>query len=163
MKSFKFYLDASNYFLNVDNYSKLSNEEKEYNHISSVLLAWASLEAYINALCESLSKGTRLTPLEKAFLNELEYYVDDEGNIKQKAAKPSTSKKILFLLQNFSKKSINKFKQTELWKDIKDIEELRNRILHYKEKKDINVDLKRAQKCRDVAKEAIYYFNKTFR
>ena len=163
MKSFKFYLDASNYFLNVENYYKLNKDEKEYNHISAVLLAWASLEAYINALCDSLSKGKRLKDNQLAFLNEVEFYISDEGCIKEKTSRPPTCKKILFLLQNFSNKNVKEFKQTNLWNRIKSFEELRNSILHYKEKRDVNISLKKARESRDITKEAINFFNKIFR
>ncbi len=163
MKSFNFYLDASNYFINIENYQKLNTNEKEYNHISAVLLAWVSLEAYINALSESLSKGKRLTTYETDFLNEIEFCVNDEGGINKKTIRPSTTKKILFLVQNFSKINIKKFKQTMLWNKITNFEELRNSILHYKEKRDINVSLKKAQEYRDTTKEVIDYFNRIFR
>ena len=79
MKSFKFYLDASNYFLVSLHNQKLNSNEKEYNYFASVVLSWIALEAYVNTLSESLSQGTRIKQHEKSFLNEHDLRVNDAG------------------------------------------------------------------------------------
>lgn len=163
MKSFSFYLNASNFFINALDYDDLSSDEKEYNCLAAVLLSWISLEAYVNSISISLSKGKRLDINELAFLNELEYRIDSEGKIIKNQIRPSTSKKLLFLLQNFSKKDVKKFKQTALWRNIQNFEDLRNKILHFKEQHEVKVSLKKAIECRDITKDCIEYFNKTLR
>jgi len=72
MKTHRFYLNASNYFLTSLYNQKLSVEEKEYHYFASVVLSWIALETHINTLSESLSKGTRIRQHEKSFLNEHE-------------------------------------------------------------------------------------------
>ena len=56
MKTHKFYLKASNFFLNSLYNHKSRFEEKEYNYFASVVLSWITLETYVNTLSESKSK-----------------------------------------------------------------------------------------------------------
>jgi len=119
MKTFKFYLNTSNHFLNTSDYNELSKEEKDYNHFASVLFSWVAIESFINSVSESLAKGKRLNINEVAFLNEYEYKVNDGGNFNQNNIRPSTTKKILFILNNFSKFNLKKFKQGKIWRDLK--------------------------------------------
>lgn len=160
MKTFNFYLNASNHFLNNQNYAELSNEEKDYNHFASVLFSWVALESFINSVSESLAKGKRLNINEIAFLNEIEYRVNDDGNFNEMNIRPSTTKKILFILNHFSRFNLKKFKQNKIWKDLKNFEDLRNRIIHHKEKNNLSINLKKATECRDISKEAINYITK---
>jgi len=157
MKTFKFYLDASNYFLNNVTHSKLTKEEKEFKNIASVLLSWIALETYINTLSEGLAKGTRIKKHEVDFLEEIELRVDDDGFFKKINVRPSTTKKILFIINNFSKIDIKKFKQKDMWKDIKSFEDLRNKIVHYKEIHNINISYKKAEECRNLVLNFIKY------
>jgi len=160
MKTFTFYLNASNHFLNTPDYAELSKEEKDYNHFASILFSWVALESFINGVSESLAKGKRLNINEIAFLNEYEYRVNDDGNFNQINIRPSTTKKILFILNHFSRFNLKKFKQNKIWKDLKNFEDLRNRIIHHKEKNNLSINLKKATKCRDISKEAINYITK---
>lgn len=160
MKTFTFYLNASNYFLNTLNYSSLSKEEKDYNHFASVLFSWVALESFINSVSESLAKGKRLNINEIAFLNECEHRVNDDGIFNQINIRPSTTKKILFILNHFSKFNLKKFKQSKVWRDLKNFEDLRNKIIHHKEKNNLSINLKKAIECRDVSKSAINYITK---
>ena len=160
MKTFKFYLDASNYFISNSNYGKLDKKEKEYYYFASVLHSWISLESYINAISESLSKGTRIKEHQKAFLQESELRVNDDGIFHDVKIRPSTTKKILFILQHFSKIDVISFRQKSLWRNLKSFEDLRNKIIHHKEIEDITIDLKKAKEYRDLVKETIEYLNR---
>ena len=132
MKTFRFYLKASNYFLSSVYNRGLNSEEKEYNYFASVVLSWIALEAFVNTLSESLSKGTRIKQHEKSFLNEQELRVSEEGIFEEIKIRPSTTKKLLFIVYNFTKLDIKKFKQTNLWRDLQSFEDTRNKIIHYK-------------------------------
>ena len=160
MKSYKFYLNASNYFLDFPQNNKLNTEEKEYYYLSSVLLSWIALETFINTLSETFSIGSRLKPHEKSFLNEQELRVNENGIFEEITIRPSTSKKILFLIEHFTKLKIRKFKQNKIWKDLKSFEDLRNKIIHYKEKNNITITIKKAKECKDITKETINYLTK---
>jgi len=160
MKTFKFYLGASNYFITNSSYGKLDKKEKEYYYFASVLHSWISLESYINAISESLSKGTRIKEHQKAFLQETELRVNDDGIFHEVKIRPSTTKKILFILHHFSKIDARSFRQKPLWRDLKSFEDLRNKIIHHKEIEEINIDLKKAKEYRDLVKETISYLNK---
>lgn len=157
----KFYIDASHYFVTYKNYDKLDKEEKMYYILASVLFSWISLESHVNALSESLSKGTRINEYHKAFLQEKELRVDDEGKFRENTIRPSASKKILFILQNFSNKDVKKFKQEKLWKDIKNFENLRNRIVHHKEINKIEITPEKARACRNIVRKMKDYLNQT--
>jgi hypothetical protein len=159
MKTYKFYLNSAEYFLNCLN-SKLNEQEKEYYLFSSVIFSWLALESYTNSVCESLSKGTRLKPHETAFLKELELKVNDEGEFNEIKIKPSTTKKVLFIVQYFTKIEVKKFKQMDMWRKINNFEELRNKIIHHKEVIDIKIDKKQAESYYLLIKETILYFNK---
>ena len=160
MKSYKFYLNASNYFLNFPQNNKLNSEEKEYYYLSSVLLSWITLETFINTLSETFSIGSRLKPHEKSFLNERELRVNEEGFFEEITIRPPTTKKILFLMSYFTRVDIKRFKQKQIWRNLKSFEDLRNRIIHYKEKNNITITIKKAKECRDITKETISYLTK---
>lgn len=160
MKSYKFYLNASNYFLDFSQNNKLNSEEREYCYLSSVLLSWIALETFVNAISETFSIGSRLKSHEKSFLNEKELRVNEEGIFIETTIRPPTSKKILFLIHHFTKLDIKKFKQKRIWKDIKSFEDLRNKIIHYKEKNNITITNKKAKECRNIVKESIKYLTK---
>ena len=160
MKSYKFYLKSSNYFLDFPQNNKLNNEEKEYYYLSSVLLSWIALETFINTLSESFSIGSRLKLHEKSFLNEKELRVNEEGFFEEITIRPPTTKKILFLIHHFTKSDIKKFKQSKMWKDLKSFEDLRNKIIHYKEKNNITITIKKSKECRDLINEVIKFLSK---
>lgn len=160
MKTFKFYLEASNHFLNSPNYSQLDSEQREYYHFASIMLSWCCLESFINTIAESLSCGTRLKPHEKAFLMEQSLEVSDKGEFQKRKIKPSTTKKILFILSRFSKIGVKDFRKKKIWKDLKGFEDLRNRIIHHKEKTGVKISLKKAIECRDLVIDVIDFFNR---
>jgi UDP-N-acetylmuramoylalanine-D-glutamate ligase len=163
MKSYKFYLHASNYFLDFAENNSLNQEEKEYYSLSSVLLSWIALETFVNTISETFSIGSRLEKHEKCFLNEKELRVNDDGNFEETTIRPPTTKKILFILNHFTKTSVKKIKQEKIWKELKSFEDLRNRIIHYKEKNNITIDIKKAKDCRDLINESIKLLTKKLR
>ena len=160
MKTFKFYTNAGNHFLNIQDYVKLSKDEKEYNHFASVLFSWVALETFVNSISESLGKGKRLNLNEISFLNEYEYRVNDDGIFNEISIRPSSTKKILFILNNFSRLDMKKFKQSKIWRDLKNFEDLRNKIIHHKEKHNLDISLRKATEYRDITKETINYLIK---
>ncbi len=160
MKTFKFYLGACDYFITNSNYGKLDKKDKEYYYFASVLYSWIALESYINAISESLSKGTRIKEHQKAFLQETELRVNDDGVFHGVKIRPSTTKKILFIIHHFSQIDARSFRQKSLSQNLKSFEDLRNKIIHHKEIEDINIDLKKAKECRDLVKQTIAYLNK---
>ena len=159
MKTYRFYLKAAQHFLNLKDYSKFDGNEKEYCHFSVFIFSWIALESYVNMVSESLSYGTRLKNHEKAFLLEQELKVNADGIFKTSTIRPKTTKKILFLLHHFSKIKIQKFKQHELWKNLTAFEELRNRIIHFKEKNEVKISFKKATECKENTEKTIKYLN----
>jgi len=160
MKSYKFYLKSSDYFWDFSQNNKLNGKEKEYYYLSSVLLSWIALETFINTLSESFSIGSRLKTHEKSFLNEKELRVNEKGFFEEIKIRPPTTKKILFMIHYFTKLDIKKFKQSKMWRDLKSFEDLRNKIIHYKEKNNITITLKKSKECRDLTNEAIKFLSK---
>lgn len=160
MKTYRFYLDASRHFITYSQYSGLDSREKEYHHVASVVLSWASLEAYANTISESLSHSTRLKPHEKAFLLEQQLIVDDKGQFQERRIKPPTLNKILFIMHHFSKLDVNRFRRRGLWNRLRSFEDLRDKIIHYKEKHNINISFNKANECRELVEETIRTINK---
>jgi len=163
MKSYKFYLNASNYFLDFTRNNKLNSEEKQYYYLSSVLLSWIALETFINTISENFSIASRLNHHEKSFLNERELKVNEEGIFEEISIRPSTTKKILFLVHYFTRVNTKKFKQEKIWKDLKSFEDLRNKIIHYKEKNNIVITTNKAEECKDLVNEFIRFLSKKFK
>ncbi|MGD0204547.1 MAG: hypothetical protein ABSC20_11670 [Candidatus Bathyarchaeia archaeon] len=161
MKTYKFYLNASKYFLNLPT-AKLDPEEIEYNNVAATLLAWMCFESYVNAMCDSLSMGTRIKDSEKLFLKEKDLTVDDDGKFKEISIRPSTLKKLLFLIEYFSQIHAKEFKQADRWKNLQAFEELRNKIVHHKEINNYSIDHNKASECRDLVEDTIKEFNRTF-
>lgn len=160
MKTYKFYLNSSEYFLSNSKLDNLASLEKEKNMFASIIFSWLALESYVNSACESLSKGTRLKPHEKAFLEEKELRVNDEGEFREVLLRPSTTKKILFIIENFTNVNVKSFKQTKIWKDIKNLEYLRDRIIHHKEKEEINLNIKKCEDNKKLIDSSIIYLDK---
>lgn len=160
MKTHRFYLKASKYFLSPSTFSNLGEEEKEYNYVASVLLSWMSLESYMNAICESLSKGARLKDHERLFLNEEQWMVDEEGTFRTAKIRPPTLRKMLFVLQYFSSIDIKDFKKDELWGKLQGFEDLRDKIVHHKETNDFEINQQKAIELRDLALKTIKYLGK---
>jgi hypothetical protein len=154
-------MQASKHFASLpDSNHKIEKEELEYNYVASALLSWMCLESYVNAICESLTNGTRLTDFQKAFLLEEEYRVNDSGEIKKIGIRPPTLKKILFVVQYFSGIQVKDFKKTELWLNLQGFEDLRNKIVHHKEKNDFSIQQQDAMNYNNLVINAINYFGK---
>lgn len=160
MKTYKYYLKSSECFLNDSKLEVCDAEHKEYYYLVSILLSWIGLESYINSISESLSLGTRLTTHQKLFLQEKELRLNDECIFIEHKTRPATCNKILFLINYFSKVGIKKFKASNLWQKIKNLEDLRNKIVHHKEENNISVDYEKAREYFDVINETIRYLNK---
>jgi len=58
---------------------------------------------------------------------------------------------------------VKKFKQIKLWRDLQSFEDLRNKIIHYKEKHNLNINLNKATECKDLVQETINYLSKKLR
>ena len=93
----------------------------------------------------------------------LKVRVNDDGIFEEIKIRPSTTKKILFIIYNFTKIDIKKFRQTKLWRDLQSFEDLRNKIIHYKEKHNITINLKKANECKDLVQDTISYLSKKLR
>lgn len=158
MKTYKFYLDAATELLNKSLSSKL--QEKEYNEFASTLLYWIAIESYINAVCSTLVSSPRLKKHELAFLNESELKVNEDGVFQEVSIRPSTTKKILFLIEYFTGESVSKFKLRTIWKDLKDFEDMRNKIVHHKDTREITIGKKRLERYEQTSKEIIKLMNK---
>ncbi|MFA4946725.1 MAG: hypothetical protein WC607_04295 [Candidatus Micrarchaeia archaeon] len=161
MNVYEFYLDASYAFINNPKYSELSKEERDYSNFASTLFSWLALEAYVNSLAFSLSKGSRVNKFIKLFLEEQTNFVDDTGNITLAKFRLSTTLKILFMLRYFSRVNPAQFKKTRLWTDVKNFEDLRHNLIHPKEKRTIScITFKKASEFEDLSVEMIDYLHK---
>jgi hypothetical protein len=161
MKTYKYYIQASKCLISSPIVSeKLEKDELEYLYLGSILLSWIGFESYINAMCESLSKGTRITEFQRAFLLEEDYKVNDNGEVGKITSRPPTLKKLIFIIQNFTNIDAKSFKQTSLWNRLRSFEDLRNKIVHHKEKNDFDISLQDAFNCQNLVIETVAYLRK---
>jgi len=159
MKYQEYYSKASKFFLNYD-YESLDYEEKSYFYIGSVIFSWIRIESYINMISDSLSNSTRIELHLRKFLLEKELKVNDDGLFIEVNSRPPTTKKLLFILENFSRINVQKFKQTRLWKEVKNFEDLRNKIIHHKDKNNIKISYQKAKEVNELADELINFLTK---
>ncbi len=159
MKNYKAFLEASEYFIDFDK-NDIKAKERNCFFLASFFISWISLESYINTLCDILSKSRRLKPHERAFLKEKEIKVDEEGNLKEATIRPSTTKKILYIVNYFSKINVKQFKQGKLWINLKSFEDSRNKIIHHKENRPISIPFKKSEEAFYLVKDVIEFLNK---
>ena len=157
MKSYRFFLESSKYFL--DLYATCKGKEKEYATFASLLFSWTALESYVNMRFDSLSQGNRIKLHERAFLLEKELRVNDGGRFAENQIHPSTTKKILFLIEYFSKIRVSNFKN-KFGKDLTTFEDLRNRVVHHKESNIETITFKKASQYNDLVLNLIKYLNR---
>ena len=150
--------EASKFFLCCAGESK-NLEQKNYYLISSVLCSWMLFESYINRAALTLSKAAKLGAHERAYLLEKELRVDRDGIFQLHNSYPPTTIKALFILNYFSKKTAKKTKQTTLWRNIKECEDIRDSFVHPKGEEIKSISLSKATLVREMVISFIKYLN----
>ncbi|MBI4085724.1 MAG: hypothetical protein HY433_00545 [Candidatus Liptonbacteria bacterium] len=123
--------------------------------------AWSALEGYINFIASLAKFARKLESHEMAFLEEMDWKLNDKGKFEKQTAYQSTTKKFLFLLERFSSVKIVKFNKSRIWNDMKVSEKIRNGLIHPKETivfKDFNLET--AEMTHKTAKLAILFLEK---
>lgn len=129
--------------------------------ISSILLAWISIESFVNNMIDDFNSlpGELFSLHERAFLLEREIVLIDTGTEVGtfglgKVKYSNIEDKILFLLRKFSlvEKS---FKGKRLWQRFEELKELRNKIVHPRKSVELNIDVKVAEEATTTAKDII--------
>ena len=64
------------------------------------------------------------------------------------------------MISHFTNLNIKTFKQKKMWKDIKNFEELRNKIIHYKERNNVKRTIRKAKECNELICEIIKFISK---
>ncbi|MCZ7383384.1 MAG: hypothetical protein O8C63_01400 [Candidatus Methanoperedens sp.] len=121
---------SCNFFLQLAEPEKNAIKRKSFA-LSVVINSWVLLEAYINYLSEILAKA-KIEKHEKALLLDKELKLNDEGVFVEVRSHSSTSKRILFILRNFSTVDVEEFRKTKLWGEIQNCEKIRNDLIHPK-------------------------------
>jgi hypothetical protein len=160
MKTYKFYQRASKHFLDLPLTSKIEKEEIEYCYVASALLSWICLESYVNAICDSLSTGKRIDDFQRAFLMEKDFRVNENGEVIENTARPPTLKKLVFIIQNFSAVDVKEFKQSPLWRNLQDFEDIRNRIVHHRESDEFTIRQQDALNYNNLINQTVSYVGK---
>lgn len=151
--------EASRFFLDKTRTTK--GDEYDYFAIATIITSWVLLETYVAQVSQTLSIGRKLAEHEKAYLQEKELKVDQAGIFRDHKSFPPTSRKILFILNLFSKKSPKEVKEMRLWSDLADCEDLRNRLIHPKGDEFTELRLQKVEKFRDTVIEFIRYMQKS--
>jgi hypothetical protein len=121
--------------------------------------SWSALEGWINYIAYSfVNTDHSLNQYEIALLTEKRIEVDDDGKIQitKQDEYRSTLKKLLFVFRRFGNDFDLKHNQADLWRRLREIEHIRNLIVHPKDTEhDIPISLKEAEKCYDTVQTTI--------
>lgn len=129
--------------------------EKSYSR-AAIFASWSALEGWVNYVCSDFSKLSRdkITLWEQAFLKERRVEIDKDGTFRissQTDFRP-THVKLCVLFNRFGEYSVRK-NDPKLWGDFKEIENLRNLLVHpSSEKKEPLVNAETAEKALSVTK-----------
>jgi hypothetical protein len=128
--------------------------------ISTIIHSWLLLEAYINYLGDILSRA-KINPHERALLEDKELRINEDGVFIDKKSHSPVLKRVLFILHRFSTIDVKKLKQTDIWRDIKTCERIRNELIHPKSIDVIqNLTAKKAEEVRSSVISFIQKLNK---
>lgn len=107
---------------------------------SSLLLAMSALEAYVNGIANELIHMSDISILEESLLSEKDIELKNgEFRLKNQLKIYRTTDRIEFLHKKFTTKTI-KEEKLDWWTPLKQSIELRNKIVHPKEKVDLTVE-----------------------
>lgn len=143
----------------------MSEDDKEgqvaYLH-ASLVMGFSALEAFVNGIADELLIGSKINILEQSVLSE-RYVRLSDGKFQLQANQVKYFRledRIQFLYRRHKKKAVDK--NSEWWRDLKAGLELRNRLVHPREKhalvyKQVEATLKAIIKTIDVLFKAIYH------
>jgi len=145
---------------------KAINEESiegqsAYLH-ASLVIGFSALEAFINGIADEILVGTNISVLERSILSERDIkLINGEFQVQANLVKHfRLEERIQFLYKRHKNRHIDK--GAEWWTDLKTGLELRNRLVHPREKhtltpKQVEATLKAIIKTIDVLFKAIYH------
>jgi hypothetical protein len=150
---------SSSFFL--ENAKEPSNKKfSNFFIISTIIHSWLLLEAYINYLGDILAKA-KINPHERALLEDRELCINEDGVFIEKKSHSPVLKRVLFILHRFSTFDAKKLKQTDIWRNIKTCERIRNDLIHPKRIDAIqNLTVKKAEEMRSSVILFIQKLNK---
>lgn len=144
--------DANNFLFYANDASRQKDEKQKLMYSRAVIIAsYSAFEGWINYLASSFADHNahvEITQYEKAFLLEKKIEINDNGDIQitRQDKYENTCKKLQFILKRFGNYDIKR-DNPQLWSDLKNIEEIRNLLVHPKKTKDKKIDLKDAEFC----------------
>jgi len=162
MLNYRDYLNyAEKYILKAEE-NKNNSSETECLLILSIILAWTAIESFVNnRLYDYGSLPEHLFELhERAFLLEKKIKFIDNGinsgtfTLEGKEYR-RLEDKIFFLISKFSDIDDKNFKGKTLWQNFHDFKELRDRILHPRVDKEIEIDIKKVKTHIETSKKII--------
>jgi len=116
--------------------------------------AWSALEGWINYIAKSFAETDHsLSMYEIAFLKEKRLEVTEDGIVRltNQDEYRSTLTKLVFILRKFGGDFDLKHSQPDLWRELKEIEQMRHGIMHPKTREqEIRLNIKDAEKCFNV-------------
>jgi hypothetical protein len=152
-------IEKSKYFLAKGKADTNRNAQSAYLQ-SSVLFAFSALDAHVYSICDELYNQGKLSLHEKAFLMEKDVLFKDGKFIIASYLKMTrATERIEYLYRYFTKKKIDKTKSW--WSDLKEGQDIRNNIVHPKERsrikiKDVEKSIMSVLDCVNILFENIY-------
>jgi hypothetical protein len=130
-------LEEAKRFLEKASTEKDTTGINAYLH-ASLLLAFSSLEAHINAISEDFVKRPELSVLEKGLLSEREVRLEEGEFIVTNQLKISRLEdRISFLYRRFAGTSLDR--QSDWWCQLSGAMDLRNKLSHPKDAHDVTL------------------------
>ncbi len=163
MLNFRDYLSfAERYIRNAEEEDSINSSNLEWLLIPSVILSWTAIESFVNnRLFDYGSLPEQLFELhERAFLLEKRIKFIDSGKklgsfvLKGNEYKPLEDK-IFFLISKFSSKKEKYLKGKNHWQNFQEFKTLRDKILHPRTDKEIDLDISKAKKHLETSKYII--------
>lgn len=153
---------SSKYFIELAKVEGKETKRKSFS-LSVMINSWVLLEAYTNYLSDILSKA-KIESHEKALLVDKELKLNEEGVFVENRSHSPTLKRILFILRKFSDVDVDKFRQTDIWREIQNCEQIRNDLVHPKSMTrryvEHQITIKKAEKFRSDVILFIKFVNK---
>lgn len=152
--------DSRNFLVFARNASRKGEDDLVLTYSRAVFFStWSAMEGWINYIAFSFAEtDSLLTMYEISFLKEKKIEIDDNGMIRvsNQDEYQSTLTKLLFLFQRFGGNFNLKSEEPNLWREIKEIEQIRHAIVHPKTRdEEISINLSDAERCYAIINKTI--------
>lgn len=164
MVSFREYIEYAQRYID-----RSRGEQASYSIewlLPAIILSWTAIESFINNMIDDFSKlpDDMFELHERAFLLEQRVRFVDHGNelgnfVLEGNEYHTLENKIYFLMAKFGE-SNGSFKGEPLWQDFEELKDTRNKIIHPRRDNQLAIDVDKAEKSLETAKNIIQFVSR---